>query len=306
MSNNKKQIRITSFPEAIEIIADCVKNGVTDKGIQKILHDKLGHKWSIDTIRRARKKNLGITKIGKEVIKENKVESKSPILTSPPPGLNVFEKAEWYRKQFKMTHLHETIKKQFTDDEVLTYLSEFGDLCCQFEDIVMSEFFQIDDFLKHRILINRQLITSKSIEQEMEEIREWISNNPPSDDELTQDKQFRSLQFKKLEDQYKILQKSNERYDKLMAEGQKMYNNLAATRKDRIEELRGGRESFFSLLALIQHSEGERNKQGKYAELTKIASEDALNYLRQPQEFPDGSVDAIILDDKTDFSKMEE
>lgn len=223
----------------------------------------------------------------------------------PPPGLNNTEQAKWFRDQFKTGHLYIILKNQFTSDEIDVYIQEYGDLCCQFSDIVASEFMQLDDFLKHRILINRQLVLMKSFQEEIVELTGWSASNPIKEDEDKDVKQFRIQQYRLLDQKRSDFSKTSERYDKLVAERQKIYQNLAATRKDRIDELRGGKESFFNLVSVLQSSESERDKQGRYAALTKIAAEDIKEHWREPQELPDGTIESLIIDGET-FGEEEE
>jgi len=84
-------------------------------------------------------------------------------------------------------------------------------------------------------------------------------------------------------------------------ERQKIYNSLAATRKDRLDELRGGKETFLELVGILQHSQEDRDRQGRFAELTKLAADDIKDKFRKPVEFPDGSQSPIIMDSETDF-----
>lgn len=291
---NKIIQQLPKNPEAIKILREMSDQGFADKKIQDRLEQEFGYKWSMETVRRARRK-IGINKKDKEPINK----STNPTLSVPPPGLTEIEKSEWFRDQFKKNHLFRTLKDQFTKEEIDGYLQEYGDLCTQFADIVFSEFFQIDDFLKHRILINRQLTMMKSIQEELTSLTEWVAKNPPNDDESKVIKQERISKFRDLEQSRTGLNRASERYDKLVAERQKIYQNLAATRKDRIEELRGGKESFFSLVASLQGSEAFRDQQGKYAELTKLASEDIKKAFRQEVELADGSKEPLIMDDLT-------
>jgi hypothetical protein len=209
------------------------------------------------------------------------------------------EKSSWFRDQFKKSHLFKTLKNQFTTDEINGYLEEYGSLCCQFEDIVFSEFFQIDDFLKHRILINRQLDFMKSLQEELTSMTQWLAQNPIVEDESKDKKTQRIERFKKISETRMDLNKASERYDKLSAERNKISQNLSATRKDRIEELKGGKESFFSLVAALQASESERNEQGKYAVLTKIASEDVKKAFRKSVQLSDGTMEPLLMDGET-------
>lgn len=287
-------------PEAIKILEEMHLQKYSAEKIRDRLEQEFGYKWSIETIRRC------IRKLSPQT--ESKValiNNTDPTLSTPPPGFTEVEKSQWFRDQFKKNHLFKTLKNQFTPDEINGYLEEYGNLCCQFEDIVFSEFFQIDDFLKHRILINRQLDFMKSLQEELSIATQWLAENPITEDEPKDKKTQRVEKFKKISETRADLNKASERYDKLAAERVKIYGNLAATRKDRIEELKGGKESFFSLVSLLQSSETERNEHGKYAVLTKIASEDIKKAFRKNVELSDGTKEPLLMDAKT-FEDIEE
>ncbi len=291
---NKIGQQLPKNPEAIKLLQQMTEQGFADKKIQDRLEQEFGYRWSLETVRRARRK-IGVNKNNKDPL----INNTNPTLSIPPPGLTEQEKSEWFRDQFKKNHLFKTLKDQFTQEEINGYLQEYGNLCCQFSDIVFSEFFQIDDFLKHRILINRQLIMMKSIQEELMSITAWIAKNPVNDDESKMIKQERISKFRDLEQSRTGLNRASERYDRLVGERQKIYQNLAATRKDRIEELRGGKENFFSLVASLQNSEAFRTKEGEYAELTKLASEDIKKAFRQKVELADGNKEPLIMDELT-------
>ena len=297
MSEIKTQ-KLSSNSKAISILVNCVKQGLTDKKIQQRLIQECGYKWTIDTISR-RRRAMGVVKKPGQSFAIDAMDT--PMLTLPPHGLSSTEKSHWFRDQFKKTHLFGTIQKQFESEEILVYIEEFGLLCCQFEDIVTSEFMQIDDFLKHRILINRQLMLGKSIQREISGLQEWFILHPKRENEDKDNIRFRVVQQRQLDDKYRYLKAVNDRYDALIKEREKIYKSLNATRKDRIDELRGGKDTFFDLVARLQHSQDERDRQGRFAELTKIAAKDITDEFRKPVEFPDGNVDPIIMDADTNF-----
>lgn len=286
--------KLSCNPQAMGILADCVGQGLPDKKIQQRLAQECGHEWSLKTISRRRLALKPGQKTDVDAVD-------SPMLEMPPHGLSDREKAHWFRDKFKQTHLYKTIKRQFEPEEVLVYLEDFGSLCCQFQDIVISEFMQIDDFLKHRILIDGQLFLLKSIRGEISELQAWMASNPKKDGEDKDKIKHRILQQRCLDDKHRYLKGVHDRYDNLAKERQRIYNSLAATRKDRIDELRGGKETFFELVAKLQHSQEERDRNGRLAELTRIAAEDIKDEFRKPVEFPDGSKSPIIMDAQTPF-----
>lgn len=283
-------------PDAVLILEEGIGQKLTDKQIQKKLYEKCDYEWNIATVRRHRRK-LGIKKrSGDQFIKE---ESGQPILSIPPPGLTEQEKADWFRSQFKKTHLFSNIKKQLTKEEIVVYLEEYGILCCQFEDIVCSEFFQIDGYLKHRILLNRQFVAIHRARCEIPISENWLADNRPNEQTSPETRQDYVSKTLLLGEMKKNLLEENKRYNELMKEEEKILKNLNATRKDRIDQLSGGKENFFQIVLLIQHSEKIREEQGRYAELIKLSGDQALEKTRDQIEFPDGEMDAIITDYET-------
>lgn len=292
--------------KAMNILESLIHEGRTDKQITDYLNKEFKQTWSVETIRRNRKK-FGIQKhkgSGAAISVEDK-----PVLSTPPPGLDNQEKAAWFRNQFQQSHLFPKLQRQFEKHEADAYLEEYGNICCQFEDIVFSEFFQIDDYLKHRILIDRQLDIMKHTKEKVDEVAKWIEQNPYNPDSLEEmDPEERREYNNERANKHKLLdvflresRNASDRYDKLVSERQRIMNNLAATRKDRQDELRGGREGFMQLVVKLQNSEEERKKHGKYAELTKIAADDYAKEYRKTHELPDGSRDHLILDSNADF-----
>jgi len=295
---NKNHQKLGCNVDAMELLEDLCRKNILDKDIQAALLDKFNYKWTLNSISRQRRK-IGYNKRDKTKLRLADINQTN--MTVPPKDMDKDMKPTWFRQQFKKTNMYRTLKKQFDKDEIEIYIDNYGNLCCQFEDIVLSEFFQIDDFLKHRILVNRELISVKDIKYTMEEINKWIDKNPTSDTDTGEIKKMRLQYVRKKEEYYRQLKQCNDRYDRLLSEMNAIYKNLNATRRDRLEEIKGGRESFLEIVSDIQASAKERESQGKYAALTKIAADDILDEFRKEQVFPDGSKDCIILDYKSEI-----
>lgn len=294
-----KNKRLSSNPEALSIITKGIEAKLSNKDIQKELVKKCGYKWTTDTIGRRRRAIVDANKSKPEVVADG---IDAPMLTVPPYGLNESETAVWFREQFKNSHLYPTIKRQLEQDEIIVYINDFGLLCCQFADIVVSEFMQIDDFLKHRILVDRQLVLALALQRQIDILGSWFVEHPKKDGENKDTIKFRLMQQRQMDDFYKQLKVVNDRYDTLVKERAKIYSALNATRKDRLDELRGGEETFLDLVSKLQHSQEERDRHGRFAELTKLAAKDVAEDFRKSNEFPDGSISPIIMDANTNFS----
>ena len=297
MARTKRAPSIRDVARAGDRLEQHVQDGRADTEIQGLLEAEFGHRWHLDTIRRFRR-GLGVSRAPhKEVADAEPAASVMALV--PPLGLDRLEKAEWYRRQFRKSHLYVTLQAQFEPDEVDVYLQEYGDLCCQFEDIVASEFLQLDDFLKHRLLLARQLSLMKSLRAEIKSTSRWLRQNPATADESEEEKKRRIANERLIDSKRSALKQANDRYDKLSAERNRLSQSLAATRKDRLEELRGGGESFFDLVCRIQQSEKARQEEGRFAELSRMALEDEETAMRHEILFPDGGSDPLILDERS-------
>ncbi len=268
----------------------------TDKKIRQLLADEFNYKWSISTIRRLRIQLTGVKKtaVAKKAV-EISIDTRPP-LSVPPPGIPKDEQALWFIENFKTSHLYGVLQKQLSVEEIVIYIEEYGRICCQFEDIVTSEFFQIDDFLKHRIFITRQIIAMRDIDQEIIGLNVWFQQNTIVEDSTRETRQEQVQKIQILSDKRTALEKTHSRYDKLCTERDRIENKLNATRKNRFEQIAGGKETFMNLVTSIQHLESEREKHGKYAELTRLAAEDNLHQFRSEVKFPDGEIDTVITD----------
>lgn len=295
-SSTPQRQSIEKNPAAYRVFLSAVSQGLTDQEVVNKLKAEVGWEYNIVTIRRLRRKK-GLRKDGQQRMIEE--QQQGAALTVPPPNLDDDQKAQWFRDQFKKSHLYVTLCRQFDTNEVDTYMQEYGQVCAQFQDIVTSEYFQIDDFLKHRILINRQLERMRILQEEIEALNLILQKNPPKEGESKEEVQARVQNYRSLEGRHAALNKANERYDKLVAERQKIYGNLAATRRDRIDELKTSGDSFFGLLAQIQSNDKLRHEHGKYAELTRLAAQDTHQRFRESAEFPDGTSEPLILDEDT-------
>lgn len=288
-------------PEARRVVERCFAQGMSDAQVVAQLDKELKRTWSTETVRRLRKDtNAKPTETGlpQSTAPQSPADDGS-VLSTPPSNLTRAQKEDWFRVRFKNSHMFPLLQSQMTTAEVEVYLQEFGEICAQFEDIVSSEFYQIDDFLKHRILINRQMTAMKTLQEEIVELQQWFINNPPEgeDDDDKEAKKRRVGQMRALDAKRQSLNAANDRYDKLTRERRTTYEHLAATRKDRIAEIKGGGDSFFALVSELTTSEAARAKHGKYAELTRLAGQDVQDEFRKPTEFPDGETDFVIYDE---------
>lgn len=285
--------RLPQKPLVINLVQKMLAGGSSDPQIVSMVQSKFGLGWSEKSILKV-KNGLVVEPVDLPEIETPK-EPTIPVLPSIVPMPSMAEKPavreEYYRSEFCKTHFYQALLQQFLPLEVEMYLEEYGQICTQFEDIVATEFMQIDDFLKHRILIHRELVTIKSDRVEADGLSAWIHDHASAvDDPNYREKLARLTELRRL------LSQSNARYDALVKARKDGYQHLAATRRDRLDDIRRTHQTFFDILDTFHRNRQFRDDQGKYAELTAIAGDDAAAHFRKLTVFPDGSSGEVLLD----------
>jgi len=291
------KVSLIKHKDAMNLLKQLVSDGLTDADIQKALLNKFDIEWHINSIRRVRRKAIGAKKQG------GYKESKSLV---PPVETNALsqgtisdkEKANIYREEFKKTHFFQQLKSQCNTMEIKVYVEEYGNICCQFEDIVVTEFIQIDNFLKARILINRELVSVKQLRSEISTLSNWICQNENSED--VEILVLINNKTEQLNQTRKLLDISMGRYSNLVKSQEKIFDGLSNARKARADQMRSSGQSFYELVEEIQTNKDKKKEHARYAEYTRMAGEEASYELKKNITFPDGVKDKIILDKDID------
>lgn len=277
--------------EAMLILTTMAQEGRKDAEIQDALTKEFNYTWSLGTIRNIRVKKLGIKKTNSHTVDS---------FSTPGDILDQENKSDWYRNKFRKTHFFKQLSKQCTKQEVEVYIEEYGKICCQFEDIVTTEFIQIDDFLKHRILISREMNSMNQYRKQIDVLTSKLFLIKPIETSTREQKEEYRKGNDELRELRVLLDKSLSRYGELVKNQDKIFAGLAATRKDRMKEMRGSGQTFFELIEEIQKDKNSRKDHGKYAEMTKFAGEDMNKVFRKKHTFPNKTRDNVILDSLCD------
>ena len=285
--------RLPKKPQVVELIKKLLAGGSSDPQIVSMIQSQFGLGWSDKSILKLKgtlvAEPADLPTI--EVSPEPTAIQHPSIVPMPSVADKPAVREEHYRSEFRQTHFYKALLEQFLPLEVEMYLEEYGQICTQFEDIVATEFMQIDDFLKHRILIHRELVTIKSDRVEADAISSWLYDHAADTDSPDhREKLARLTELRRL------LSQSNARYDALVKARKDGYQHLAATRRDRLEDIRRTHQTFFDILDTFHRNRQFRDDQGKYAELTALAGDDAAAHFRKITVFPDGSSSEVLLD----------
>lgn len=260
---------------------------------------------NIKTIIACRKK-MGVIKSGSGTIKEvtgpnNNIEERaSQTMTED-------QRERFFKTQFANSLSYQILKEQFTEEEVKFYLNEFGSLCVQFEDVVATEKRQIDELIKAEILGNRTLRFIRVAQDEnkllMQEVEDFRRKNPTlsTDEQLQERDNQLMLLIRSFSAQVDAMTNA---YQRNVDSKQQLLDELNARRKDRVDSIRKGGTTFIGLVEELRDREN-REKEGRYLELVRIAKEQKKASWREPTTFPDGTSDCILVDDKSHLKQKE-
>lgn len=261
-------------------------------------------KRDLRTIVRNRRK-VGINKRNAGKVVKKNLDPYSEVALHASKTLNEDQRKSFFKTQLTNSLYYDSLKSQFTKDEVDFYLEEWASLCVQFEDIVATEKRQIDEFIKTEILDNRILrnikITEEAILSMQHEIIEFRQKNDMTDEEVQErDMQLMSM-VRAMSSQCGAMSKD---HDKLSETKGKLLNQLNARRVDRIDQLKRAGTTFIGLVTLLKDRK-VREDQGRYIELMKLAKDKKKAEWNKPIRFDDGTMDCILLDSDSQLPKLE-
>lgn len=215
------------------------------------------------------------------------------------------QKKENLIKDFDQGHYDE-LHRQFTDEEVVTYVEIYAVYREQFDDLFGTERTQIHFIIIQQLLINRLMRRLKKKEALLESttnaiiaINKKMQKEKDEETILTQTTERHVLQSN-LPEITTELDKVNKQVKEFEDNLRKGLEKLSATRKERLEKSTYIKSDWQELIKGLEDKEN-REIQGKLAERLRMAEEIESERLRQPIEFADESIDAVLLDDKTEF-----
>lgn len=258
---------------------------------------------STRTVARVRS-SLHITKPGGKY-KENEVSKSAESVEEAvrkPMDLSESELISYYIKQFKMSSRGKRLKNLMSEDEYDVFIEQWVGFHLQLEDITHAEQNTIEQIILLKLRLDhnqKQYRTQVSLQEKLLEEAgvtsiDDLDMSDPDQFSLAERINMCGVQALNLNKDYK------ETLDRL----DKLNQSLNVTRKQREEKGRVGGDTFFSKCQEFT-KRSNREKEGRMAELLKMATYKNMNKLRQGIRYMDGEVAPQLLDEET-VKMMEE
>lgn len=191
------------------------------------------------------------------------------------------------------------LQAQFSPVELDILKYNWNNIQVQFDhDILPTEELQILDLIKMEVMMYRSLNEqkrcadmSKRLETEMEMLRDEPDSNEREDKlrRIQAELQIVSAGFGGL----------NKDYREIQVQKNKLFSELKATRKDRIQRIDSKKESFISWIEDLIENPQTRKALGIKMEKMRLATEKEEKRLADYHKYDDGMVDQPILNHRT-------
>lgn len=199
----------------------------------------------------------------------------------------------------KSREFWKVLKKQFSKDELETFIYHWKRLIAQFRrDVLPTEELQVIELIRFEILANRCLVDLNNSKKEVEKLEEWLRTEENKhfevrDIELVTDlsRQIGSLRAGR--------DSLSKEYRDIEDKKNKLFSSLKATREQRIKKLENTKETFDGLIRKILRDPEFVAEQNMYLEKMRLALEQEEKRLGDYHEFEDGEVDRPLLTPET-------
>lgn len=263
MSKNKVGGRTR---EEIDILADCVKRGMSTEDISKLM----------------KRREIVIKKWIKEL--------HFGAIANREQADDIARLLDVLHKKYFWLEL----KEQFSDNEIKYFESSWIALMLQFkEDILPAEEIQIKQLVTIEILINRSMKERRKHMEEIEKLQKEINAEYKLEEDLRDAAKLANLEQQIAYARNSIGQYTTE-YTKLLGEQKTINQNLKATRDQRIKRIEDSKTTFAGLLRALD-DEDLRRRMGDEAELMRLAKDKSREKLSQVHIFSDGQGDFPLL-----------
>ncbi len=194
-------------------------------------------------------------------------------------------------------HYWSKIRSQLLDDEVNFFEQEWAAYNLQFQDLVHTDELTMIDTIMLTIQINRLLIQHKESLEEIARIKVLLENEvkkQPDDQDMLMIKSLRdtvtSLQM--------VLQNITKQVESHQNVKDRKFSQLKVTREQRFKRIEESKKNFFELFKMLDEHDS-RMKENRTLSLVRDSAEKIKREWMEPSEFPDGSVDSILLSEDT-------
>lgn len=200
-----------------------------------------------------------------------------------------------YVSRLKDKPFFSVLQEQFSEAELEFFENEWNTIHEQFKDDVLpTEELQIIDTIKIGILMNRNLKLQKSAQLDMQLLDDQLEIELKLDEDLRDTAKMDMLRQQK---SFLMAGQSSlgKDFKELVDRKNKMFENLKATRRDRISRIESSRESFLSWMSEIVNNPDRRRELGMQMEKMRLAAINETVRLAAYHKYDDGEVDQPLL-----------
>ena len=192
------------------------------------------------------------------------------------------------------------LRQQFDEDELEKLEEQYLALMSQFkEDVYYTEEGQIFKATKYEILMDRNLVDRKKLRVEiarLQDIRDQFHKDkgPQASTWSDSEREFFLQLMSQINQVVAQEQSKTKEFVDLEGKHQAIMRDLKGTRDQRISKIESAKVSFLGLLKQLQEDDF-RDKEGRTAELSRLAADKELDRLGSPHKYADGNEDIPIL-----------
>lgn len=191
----------------------------------------------------------------------------------------------------------ETLKKEFTDEELDSFEYHWQNIVRQFrDDILHTEELQIVDAIKLQIMMDRSQIRQKEIAEQIDNLKKKILDEEAkaAPDEKKLERMSRDISTL-----YSGIEAHSKDHVILLKEKNQALQKLKATREQRIQQIESSKETLVGWVKQLYTNPKKRYELGINMEKMRIATEAEYKRLSEYHTYADGTVDKPILNEET-------
>jgi hypothetical protein len=246
---------------------------------------------NIDTIKKFIVRQIGHVKYGEDIVQ--------PVLDE---GQNELKESVEIKDQLRAKPEYKQLREEFSPDELKIFEHKYVKFFQQLrEDILPSEEVQLFKAIKFDILMHRAMKAQRIIEinlLRLDKIQETLSQSIQNNPDNQSDKDNLGVITQSITDS-RIAQSHKVReVRELNKEHEDLLKALKASREQRISRIENSKMSYLEVIKMLQDEEF-REREGRLAGLTKLATQKEFERLAHPHEYADKVVDLPILSHET-------
>lgn len=242
-------------------------------------------------------------KIVADYIKQH-LSFEEPKTTTVPPSAYQSENS-LLSDTLKSSENWKRLKSELMPDEIKFFEEKYVGMMKQFnkDGILATEESQIIQAIKFEVLMSRNLVERRRSREDIERLQNSIKRFLDSfggDTSLMNDQQreFLMNMETQLQGAKQAEQARTSEYVKLQERLDSLMKNLKGTRDQRIKSIENSRTSYIGIIKELQNKE-ILEKEGRFAELYKLAGKASYEDLAKIHKYEDGQIDRPILSEET-------